>query len=382
MNLIKNTILKYTSQFILLVLFMFLTISIIVITNIKITSQDLNNSIGIFNTEKLFVQFIKSENHAFFPETDEPTITLSRISNIVFQLFTAIKPTDARTFLGNELPGLMQYDTEVVIAGEGTNLTNLPYESSPPAEVLLNEKKVAEEKLNQSPSTEAPVTNPEHKSVFIYHTHSWESYLPLLKDAKVPNDAISSDNRVNVVRLGERLANDLMKNNIGVQQDKTNMTQDLKSKGLKTTQAYSESRKIVQEAAAQNHVLKYFFDIHRDSARRNVTTKTINGVDYARLYFVIGKENKSYLENLEMAKTLNQELEKKFPGISRGVFLKTYNEGNGVYNQDISNKAVLLEIGGVDNDLDELNRTVDAFSEVLTDYYWKTNEAKEVNGNG
>lgn len=83
-----------------------------------------------------------------------------------------------------------------------------------------------------------------------------------------------------------------------------------------------------------------------------------------------------------MAKTLNQELEKKHPGISRGVLLKGYSDGNGVYNQDISTKAMLLEIGGVDNNLDELDRTVDALSEVLADYYWKSNDAKEVNGNG
>ncbi|NHM30970.1 stage II sporulation protein P [Neobacillus terrae] len=381
MNFFKNILLKYTIQSMLLVSFIFLTIFIVVLMDIKITSQSLNNSIGIFNTEKLFVELIKSENHAFFPEAGDSMFNSSRISNIFFQLLATIKPTDVRTFLGNELPGLMQYNTEVVIAGEGTNLTNLPYESSPPTEVLLNEKKVAEDQLNQNPLSEAPVSNPDHKSVFIYHTHSWEAFLPLLKDAKEPDDAISSDKRVSVVGLGARLANDLMKNKIGVLHDETNMTQELRSKGLKPTQAYSESRKIVQEAAARNHVLKYYIDIHRDSARGNVTTKTINGVNYARLYFVIGKENKNYLDNLEMAKTLNQNLEKKFPGISRGVFLKTYSEGNGVYNQDISNKAILLEIGGVDNNLAELNRTVDAFSEILTDYYWKSNEAKEVNGN-
>jgi stage II sporulation protein P len=62
--------------------------------------------------------------------------------------------------------------------------------------------------------------------------------------------------------------------------------------------------------------------------------------------------------------------------------LKTYSDGNGKYNQDISNKAMLLEIGGVDNNLDELDRTVDAFSDILANNYWKSNDAKEVNGNG
>ena len=58
------------------------------------------------------------------------------------------------------------------------------------------------------------------------------------------------------------------------------------------------------------------------------------------------------------------------------------SEGNGVYNQDVSNKAMLIEIGGVDNDLNELYRSVDAFTEVFSEYYWELSEAKEVNGNG
>ncbi|WP_157075962.1 stage II sporulation protein P [Neobacillus fumarioli] len=44
-------------------------------------------------------------------------------------------------------------------------------------------------------------------------------------------------------------------------------------------------------------------------------------------------------------KKLNSELETKYPCISRVVFLKTYSVGNGIYNQDISNKAMLEEIG-------------------------------------
>jgi stage II sporulation protein P len=383
MKMNGNFSLKYIYQFILLVLFMFLIISIVVLMDIKISSLNINNSLEILNIEKLFVQFFKSENHSFFPDMDEPVFTSSKVSNLAFQLATTIKPTDARTFLGNELPGLSQYDTKVVVAGEGTDLTNLPNESSPPTEVLLNEREVAEELLNQIPSTDdnKPINNPEYKTVFIYHTHSWEAYLPLLKNAIQPNDAISSDERVNVVGLGQRLADDLMRNGIGVEHDKTNMTQELKKKGWESTKAYTESRGIVEAAAVNNKSLKYFIDIHRDSARTNITTKTINGVNYARLYFVIGKENNNYLENLELAKTLNEMLEKKHPGISRGVFLKTYSDGNGVYNQDISNKAMLLEIGGVDNNLDELYRTVDAFSDVLADYYWTSNESKEVNAN-
>jgi stage II sporulation protein P len=380
----KNLSLKYTYQSIISVLLVFLVISFVVLMNIKIDSRNIRNTIGILETEEIFKHIIKSENHNFFPELDNPIFTTTNISNLAFQLATSIKPTDARTFLGNELPGLRFFDTEIIVAGEGTNLTNLPYESSPPLEVLQNERKVAEELLKEedNPQDNNPVPNPETKTVFIYQSHSWESFLPLLVGATKPNDAISSDERANVVGLGERLATNLKKKGIGVEHDKTNMTQELKNKGWDYQKAYAGSRAIVEAAANNNSQLNYFIDIHRDSAGKEVTTTSINGVNYARLFFIIGKENKNYLENIEVAKVLNDKLKAKYPGISRGVGLKTYSDGNGVYNQDISNNALLLEVGGVDNTLEELQRSIDAFSEVLAEHYWESNETEEVNGNG
>ncbi|WP_307847811.1 stage II sporulation protein P [Metabacillus bambusae] len=371
---------------ILMIIFVFCLIGLIITINVTIDSKNIQRTIGELNTEDLFVHFLQAENHYFYPDPEDPLFTTSSLSSLAIQLATSIKPTDARTFLGNELPGLRLYDTEIAVAGEGTNLSNIPYESPPPTEVLLKERKVAEEKLQERQTSEEdkkPVTNPEKKTVFIYQSHSWESFLPLLKGAENPNDAISSDERVNVIGLGNRLAENLMERGIGVEHDKTNMTQELHKKGWKSTKAYTVSGTIVDEAVvAKNNELDYFIDIHRDSARKNITTKTINGKSYARLYFVVGREHENYLENLDFAKKLHAELEKKYPGISRGVFLKSKSEGNGVYNQDVSSKAMLLEIGGVDNNLDELERTVDVFSDVLADYYFEENEAKEVNGNG
>lgn len=362
---------------------MFFTISLVVVLKVNITSLKMSNSIGILNGQKLFVEFFKFENHSFFRKLNTPVFTIPKITDVAFQIATTIKPTDIRTYLGNEIPGLRMHETEIVVAGEGTNLRNLPKESAPPNKALLKERQASEEKLKENQRTDdGQLKNPENKTVFIYQSHSWESFLPVLKDAKTPDDAISSDERVNVIGLGNRLAQDLMRKGIGVEHDKTNMTQELLKKGWESTKAYVESREIVEAAAANNIQFKYFIDIHRDSLGRETTTKTINGKSYARLYFVVGKENKNYLENLEVAKALNSQLEQKYPGISRGVFLKTYKDGNGVYNQDLSNKAMLLEIGGVDNNLNELHNTIDVFADILVDYYWKTNGSTEVNANG
>ncbi|WP_235991665.1 stage II sporulation protein P [Metabacillus schmidteae] len=362
-------------------------VGLITLTNLKIDSIVVQKTITNLDSKDIFAHFLRAENHYFYPKEKDELFTLSSISNMAIQLATNIKPSDARTFFGNELPGLRLYDTEIIIAGEGTDLTTLPHESSPPTEVLLKERKVAEDKLkqieNNSPKNDIQVSPANKNTVYIYQTHSWESFLPLLEDAKIPDEAISNDERANVIGLGQRMSQNLINNGIGAVHDTTNMTKTLNEKGIRSTKAYAVSGNLVEAAVSnKENDLTYFIDIHRDSARKNLTTKKINGKNYARLYFVVGKEHDQYLENLDTAKELHKRLEASYPGISRGVFLKTKSEGNGVYNQDVSNKAMLVEIGGVDNDLNELYRSVDAFTEVFSEYYWESSEAKEVNGNG
>lgn len=382
----KNPTTLFISGTFITVITMFLIISLIVNLNIKYQSEYIQKVLEGIDSDDMFTHFLRSENHYFYqPQEDEMDLfSMGHISRISFQMFTNVVPEDARTFLGRELPGMALFDTEIAVAGEGTTLANLPNESSPPLEVLLKEREVAEEKLKESneipPPTDEKVI--KNKKVFVYQTHSWESFLPLLKDAKVPDDAMSNDKRVNVIALGNRLSNNLIQKGIGVLHDQTNMTMELNERNWRTTKSYGLSGEIVQASANQNKSLDYYIDIHRDSARRKITTKTINGKEYARIYFIVGKGNANYQQNQQFAEKLHKEIEAKYPGISRGVFLKPKSMGNGVYNQTISNRAILLEVGGVDNTQDELQRSIDVFSEVFSDTYWQEQKAKEVVGDG
>ena len=38
---------------------------------------------------------------------------------------------------------------------------------------------------------------------------------------------------------------------------------------------------------------------------------------------------------------------------------------NGIYNQDISSNAMLIEVGGVDNNIDEVLNTIEIISVIL-----------------
>lgn len=354
----------------------FVLVGLVTTYSAPFTSDTMKSWLKNVEVNELFIHFIKSENHFFYhhDSEDQPY----SISSITFKLATNVQPTDIRTFLGRELPGFSIFDTEILIAGEGTNYTTLPIESAPPMEVLLKEREMAKEQLaDDDPEESAPPVASGKKSVLIYHTHSWESFIPLLNGITNPNDAVSSNEKINIVGVGKRLSEALNAKGIGVVHDKTNMTEELKKNSWNWSKSYSMSRNIVQEVMAQNEDVDFLIDIHRDSLRKGETTKTINGKPYAKLLFVLGKENKNYEQNAKIVAELHKRLEEQYPGISRGAVAKSRDQGDGRYNQDLSERAILLEFGGVDNDLTELQNSVEAFAEIFSDYYW---QAEEVNG--
>ncbi|WP_379967710.1 stage II sporulation protein P [Ectobacillus sp. sgz5001026] len=327
-----------------------------------------------------YMYALGTENHYFVQEYRQYNKEFS-VSTLLLSAVTNIRFHDVRSLLGTELPGFAKYDTDILIAGEGTNYSNLPNESSVPLEELLQNRN-GEGTSPSPPKTDVPKKSPAHstngkKVVFIYHTHSWESYLPLLHLPVTSPDSKATSTVTNISIFGDRFREQLENNGIGASDDKTDIGQMLIAKGLNSNSSYKMSRQVMQTAMTTNKDYTYFFDLHRDSSRRDVTTKQLNGQSYARLYFVIGSGNQNYTKNEQFAKTLHEMIEKKYPGLSRGVARKNSSMGNGVYNQDLSGQAILVEVGGVDNTVEELNRTIDVLAETFSDYYW---QAEKVNG--
>ncbi len=322
----------------------------------QITSDDLLYFMGFENAHF---------NQALPNSYERPSLV-----ELSFELATNIVPGDARSLLGREIPGFAHFDTRIIVPGEGTDFTNMPVESPAPMSVLLEEREASKELLEEEeaePSLDGEVELVSDAKVFIHHSHSWESFLPHLPGANGdPN--LASHNEVNITKVGERLGNSLQKQGIQSQVDLTNMTSLLNERDIRPSRAYEVSREIVQEAITDDEDITYIFDLHRDSARKDVSTVDINNESYARLLFVIGEAHPNYEKNLELATRLNDMLEEEYPGISRGVFGKNENQGNGVYNQDLSENSILIEFGGVDNDFDELNRSADAFADIFTRY--------------
>lgn len=204
--------------------------------------------------------------------------------------------------------------------------------------------------------------------IYIYHTHNRESFLPYFNETDKPKDAYHS--KANITLVGQMLGKALEKRGVGTKVDSTDIVQELSIKGLDFNSSYKLSGDRVRSARIENKDLEIFLDVHRDSLRKGSTTIEMNGESFARLLFVVGTGHESYAKNLSFTEGIHKLLATHYPGLSKGIITKDSSQGNGVYNQDISPSSVIVEIGGVDNTIEELHRTTEALADILSDYYW------------
>lgn len=201
--------------------------------------------------------------------------------------------------------------------------------------------------------------------VYIYNSHQLENYNT--SNIEVYNI------KPNVMMTSYMLRENLNKANINTIVEEENVTEILRVNNWKGSKAYDVTRMLINDAKDKNKSLKYFLDIHRDSVSRDKTTITIDNISYARFYFVIGLENTNYQENMGFAKKLDSILNSTHKGISKGILQKQGKGVNGVYNQDIDSNALLIEVGGFENSIEEVKNSVDVLSNALVKYIKEDN---------
>ncbi len=209
--------------------------------------------------------------------------------------------------------------------------------------------------------------DPENPIIYIYNSHQLENYSNTNLDIYgiTPNVLMAS------YLLKEKL------NNRGLSTivEDSNLTEFLNLNGWNHAQSYNASRIFILDKKNRYPSLKYFIDIHRDSVSKDITTVNIDGKDYARILFVIGLEHNNYEENIRTAEAIEGIANKYYKGLSRGIYKKEGEGVNGIYNQDISPNSVLIEVGGVDNNIDEVLNTTEAISNIL--YYYINGDNNE-----
>ncbi len=129
--------------------------------------------------------------------------------------------------------------------------------------------------------------------------------------------------------------------------------------------SYIASRILLEKAQINYPSLEYFFDLHRDSASKEITTTIINDQSCARFLFVVGLEHENYEKNLALTEKINDKLNEINPKFTRGISKKEGEGVNGIYNQDFHPNTILIEVGGHYNTIDEVNCSLVYLSEVI-----------------
>lgn len=200
----------------------------------------------------------------------------------------------------------------------------------------------------------------------VLFTHNHEAYQPIVKS--VSGKVAVSDANTNIFTLKDMISSHFQLNGIGTDVLDVNNMEVLNAKGMEYYQAYDSMRPFIKERLQQQQY-DVVFDFHRDSAKHSTTTITSGGESYARIAIVIGTDHENYQWNLNYAKKLSSSLNAIVPNISRGVIPKGGDGVDGKYNQDLSKTLLVVELGGIDNTEEELNRTIAVLARAITNSF-------------
>lgn len=288
----------------------------------------------------IYLRLALSESNHYFESNYEPKMFLNKaitfLSNIDLN-----KPTSILRF------------NNTVNASDNKPIEVLPVTHTDDYD-LDKQEKITEFIKDPNPSK---VNKPK---VYIYNSHQLENYNA--KDLELYN--ITPNVMMASYLLKEKL-NDL---GVGAIVNEFNLAEFIKANGWNHADSYKASRIFILDAKSNYSSLEYYIDIHRDAVNKDASTIKIGNKNYAKVLFVVGLENKNYEKNLSLANTLNEKINKSYPGLSRGVIKKQGAGVNGVYNQDISPSSMLIEVGAYENTIDEVMCTVEALSKILYEY--------------
>ncbi len=193
--------------------------------------------------------------------------------------------------------------------------------------------------------------------VYIYNTHQLENYVDPTNMATgfVPN----------VMYASYLMKDKFIELGIPAIVEEADITAYMKNNNLAYSQAYNVSRIFLKEAIIEYPTLQLFIDVHRDALSKSASTVNINGLDCAKIMFVVGLEYDNYEYNYNYAINLNNKIKELYPTLTRGVLTKQGEGVNGIYNQDVTKPIILIELGGNENTIEEVNNTIELIADIL-----------------
>lgn len=176
------------------------------------------------------------------------------------------------------------------------------------------------------------VDNPK---VYIYSTHPNEKYI----DNTISYASLILQEKLNSLQV-ETIV------------EERSVVDYLEDNNLEFDDSYKATREFLSDKL-KIYDFDLIIDLHRDAV--NNTTVKINNEEYAKIMFV---QNVNYKDNITLANKLNDILNEKYPGITRGI----YNKYVDNFNQDLNNNVLLIELGGNTNTFNQVNNSIDALA--------------------
>ena len=217
--------------------------------------------------------------------------------------------------------------------------------------------------LEEGPALTAE--DPAAPTVLVFHTHTTESYAlngDGLYYPEQPTHRRQADR--NVVRVGDELCAVLEQRGIGYIHD-TEIYDD------EYDGAYARSREAAQRYLAEYPSLKIVIDVHRDAFRDGgkhiKPTAVVDGKKAAQIMIITGAEEDGiefphWETNLRFALALQKTAQEKYMGLMKPLFFCPRR-----YNMDLTENAVLLEIGTEVNTLEEAVYAARLMGDVIAD---------------
>jgi len=196
-----------------------------------------------------------------------------------------------------------------------------------------------------TPAAAAQKAQAGNSKIAIYHTHSDESYVPTDGTETIPA-------RGGILKVGSALAQQLKSKGITTLDDKTPHEPH-------DANAYHRSRRTAVRLMKERPLA--LLDVHRDGVPDpGFYYNEVEGEKVTRVRLVVGRQNPNMATNLEFAKRIKAYMDKHKPGLMRGIYI-----GRGSYNQDLSPRAMLLEIGTHTNNRFSAEKGADIFADAL-----------------
>lgn len=209
--------------------------------------------------------------------------------------------------------------------------------------------KEAEAKLAANPKPTLIQTlmgfkNGGRKMIALYHTHSDESYVPTDGSASIYANG-------GIFKVGNVFASKLQSLGFGV--DHSRRPHDPHD-----ANSYVRSRRTAVQLLQKQPMA--LIDVHRDAVPPNVYGTKVQGKPITRVKIVVGRSNPRSSANLQFAKQIKAAIDRTHPNVLEGILLT-----RGNFNQDLSPRALLVEVGAHTNSRYAAQRGIALFAEAL-----------------